>query len=289
MGFCILGGKENYLRKMLSDKLTSLGQVIGIGATATAFTDAIQTIYNTRYTDGQDSLKTARKLTLTSSQTGSNVDIADNWYTTCDASAVYTAGQNSLKVARKLTLTASQTGNNVNITDNWYTTCDASAVYAKGKTDATISNVDAQKISVYMKIHDETHIYGGENVSVNATITITLPNGVSGTKSVSNSAYTSGDVTATASNVTLATGIVLNSMTATGRDRNYGTLDATFTVTYNGSSSKVRCKLNSDNNQDGSGSTSSWHGDGESTRYIVVNGTMGYQKLSVSSSTIQMI
>lgn len=134
MGFCILGGKENYLRKVLSDKLTSLGQTINIGATATAFASAIQTMYDSRYTAGQDSLKTARKLTLTSSQTGSNINIADNWYTTCDASAVYTAGQNSVKTSRKLTLTASQTGTNVDIADNWYTTCDASAVYNAGVT-----------------------------------------------------------------------------------------------------------------------------------------------------------
>ena len=139
MGFCILGGKENYLRKVISDKLTSLGQAINIGATATAFANAIQTIYDSRYTAGQDSLKTDRKLTLTSSQTGNNINIADNWYTTCDASAVYTAGQNSVKTSRKLTLTASQTGSNVDIADNWYTTCDASAVYKKGKTDGGIS------------------------------------------------------------------------------------------------------------------------------------------------------
>lgn len=136
MGFCILGGKENYLRKVISDKLTSLGQTINIGATATAFASAIQTMYDSRYTAGQDSLKTARKLTLTSSQTGNNINIADNWYTTCDASAVYTAGQNSVKTSRKLTLTASQTGSNVDIADNWYTTCDASAVYNKGKADS---------------------------------------------------------------------------------------------------------------------------------------------------------
>lgn len=97
MGFCILGGKENFLRKTISDKLTSLGQAIGIGATATQFANAIQSIYDTRYTAGQDSLKTARKLTLSSSQTGSNVDITDNWYTTVDASAVYSAGQTNAR------------------------------------------------------------------------------------------------------------------------------------------------------------------------------------------------
>lgn len=93
MGFCILGGKENYLRKVISDKLTLLGQTINIGATATAFANAIQTIYDSRYTAGQDSLKTSRKLTLTANQTGTNIDIADNWYTTCDASAVYAKGK----------------------------------------------------------------------------------------------------------------------------------------------------------------------------------------------------
>lgn len=138
MGFCILGGKEGYLRKSLSDKLTSLGQTVGIGAAVADFTNAIQNIYTSRYTEGQDSLKVARKLTLTSSQTGTNVNITDNWYTTCDASAVYTAGQNSLKVDRKLTLTSSQTGSNVNITDNWYTTCDASAVYGAGQSSAKL-------------------------------------------------------------------------------------------------------------------------------------------------------
>ena len=46
--------------------------------------------------------------------------------------ATYDAGVASVKVARKLTLTASQTGSNVDITDNWYTTCDASAVYNAG-------------------------------------------------------------------------------------------------------------------------------------------------------------
>ena len=44
------------------------------------------------YDAGVASVKVARKLTLTSSQIGSDVDIADNWYTTCDASAVYNAG-----------------------------------------------------------------------------------------------------------------------------------------------------------------------------------------------------
>lgn len=289
MGFCILGGKENYLRKVISDKLTSLGQTINIGATATAFASAIQTMYDSRYTAGQDSLKTARKLTLTSSQTGSNIDIADNWYTTCDASAVYTAGQNSVKTSRKLTLTSSQTGSNVDIADNWYTTCDASAVYSKGKSDATIANVDGQKITVYLKIHEETHIYGGEHVGGNATFTVTLPNGTKGTKSLSDGKYTSGDVVVTASNETLASGIVLNSMKLTCRDRSYATVEATFSVTYGGSTSKVYCKLNSDNHQDGSGSTSSWYGDGESTRYIVAKGTTVYQKLAVSSSTAQML
>lgn len=138
MGFCILGGKEGYLRKSLSDKLTSLGQTVGIGAAVADFTTAIQNIYTNRYTAGQDSLKVDRKLTLTSSQTGSNVNIADNWYTTCDASAVYTAGQNSVKTSRKLTLSASQTGTDVNITDNWYTTCDASAVYGAGQSSAKL-------------------------------------------------------------------------------------------------------------------------------------------------------
>lgn len=93
MGFCILGGKENFLRKTISDKLTSLGWLTNIGATPATYSNNIQSIYDTRYTDGQDSVKTSRKLTLTSSQTGSNVDITDNWYTTCDASAVYSAGQ----------------------------------------------------------------------------------------------------------------------------------------------------------------------------------------------------
>ena len=243
MGFCILGGKENYLRKVLSDKLTSLGESISIGAAASAFSDAIQSIYTNRYADGQDSLKVSRKLTLSSSQTGSNVNIADNWYTTCDASAVYN----------------------------------------KGKSDATIANVDGQKITVYLKIHEETHIYGGEHVGGNATLTITLPNGTRGTRSLS------GDVVVTASNETLASGIVLNSMKLTCRDRSYATVEATFSVTYGGSTSKVYCKLNSDNNQSGSGSTSSWYGDGESTRYIVANGTTVYQKLAVSSSTAQML
>ena len=143
MGFCFLGGRENPLRKAISDKLTALGQAVNMGAMASAFTTAIQNIYDNRYTAGQDSLKTNRKLTLTSSQTGSNVDITDNWYTSVDASEVYTAGQNSLKVDRKLTLPAAATGTNYNITDNWYTTVDASAVYTagtnQGKTD-TISN-----------------------------------------------------------------------------------------------------------------------------------------------------
>lgn len=249
MGFCILGGKENYLRKVLSDKLTSLGESISIGAAASAFSDAIQSIYTNRYADGQDSLKVSRKLTLSSSQTGSNVNIADNWYTTCDASAVYN----------------------------------------KGKSDATIANVDGQKITVYLKIHEETHIYGGEHVGGNATLTITLPNGTRGTRSLSDGKYTSGDVVVTASNETLASGIVLNSMKLTCRDRSYATVEATFSVTYGGSTSKVYCKLNSDNNQSGSGSTSSWYGDGESTRYIVANGTTVYQKLAVSSSTAQML
>ena len=54
---------------------------------------------------------------------------------TVDRTAAYNAGVASVKVAKKLTLTASQTGNNVDIADDWYTTCDASAVYNKGVTD----------------------------------------------------------------------------------------------------------------------------------------------------------
>lgn len=50
---------------------------------------------------------------------------------------IYAKGQSDLKVARKLTLKANQTGNNVDITDNWYTTCDASAVYNTGFTAGT--------------------------------------------------------------------------------------------------------------------------------------------------------
>lgn len=112
MGFCILGGKENYLRKVISDKLTLLGQTINIGASATAFANAIQTIYDSRYTAGQDSLKTSRKLTLTASQTGSNVDIADNWYTTCDASAVYNKGKTDGGISRATHLTTMEGSGN---------------------------------------------------------------------------------------------------------------------------------------------------------------------------------
>jgi len=93
MGFCILGGKESYLRKTLSDLLTSLGEAVGIGATPAQFSEAISDIYTDRYTAGQDSLKVNRKLTLTESQTGTNVDITDNWYTSVNASAVYNAGK----------------------------------------------------------------------------------------------------------------------------------------------------------------------------------------------------
>ena len=97
MGFCVLGGKENVLRRALSQTLTSLGEAVGIGASVTAFTSAIQSIYTDRYTAGQDSLKVSRKLTLNSSQTGPNENINDNWYTTCDASAVYNAGVTATK------------------------------------------------------------------------------------------------------------------------------------------------------------------------------------------------
>lgn len=202
---------------------------------------------------------------------------------------IYAKGQSDLKVARKLTLKANQTGNNVDITDNWYTTCDASAVYTQGKASATISSIDANKISVYLLIHEETHIYGGEHVGGNATLKVTLPDGTSGTKSLSDGKYTSNDLVVSASNETLASGIVLNSMELTCRDRHYATVEATFTVTYMGATSKIYCKLNSDNNQSGEGPTSSWYGDGESTRYILVSGNTGYQKLPVSNGTLQMM
>lgn len=97
MGFCILGGKETYLRKTLSDLLTSLGEAVGIGATPAEFSSAITDIYADRYTAGQDSLKVNRKLTLTASQIGTNEDITDNWYTSVNASAVYNAGQDAAK------------------------------------------------------------------------------------------------------------------------------------------------------------------------------------------------
>ena len=169
MGFCFLGGRENPLRKAIADKLTALGQAVNMGAMASAFTTAIQNIYDNRYTAGQDSLKTNRKLTLTSSQTGSNVDITDNWYTTVDASAVYTAGQNSLKVDRKLTLPAAATGTNYNITDNWYTTVDASAVYNAGEVQGRAAN---KGMTVYS-------IQTAENGSgqLKSTVTQTLPAG----------------------------------------------------------------------------------------------------------------
>lgn len=287
MGFCILGGKENYLRKVISDKLTSLGQTINIGATATAFASAIQTMYDSRYTAGQDSLKTARKLTLTSSQTGSNIDIADNWYTTCDASAVYTAGQNSVKTSRKLTLTSNQTGSNVDIADNWYTTCDASAVYSKGKSDATIANVDAQKITVYCHCEGHTSTTGANVVRPNATLTVTLPNGSSGTRTVSGSVNTDGEGSKSESNITVNTWLTINSFTAYDAFRSNSRMDVTFTVTVNGTTTKVHCTLKATNaHQSGS---ADWYSDATSTRYIVVNGTTVYQKLSVSSSTAQML
>lgn len=53
MGFCLLGGKETYLRKVLSDKLTALGKTIGIGAAPAEFSEDIQEIYDERYAAGQ--------------------------------------------------------------------------------------------------------------------------------------------------------------------------------------------------------------------------------------------
>ena len=53
MGFCILGGKENYLRKVLSEKLTALGHAIGIGATPDEFADSIQDVYDDQYAAGE--------------------------------------------------------------------------------------------------------------------------------------------------------------------------------------------------------------------------------------------
>lgn len=53
MGFCILGGKENYLRKLLSEKLTSLGKTIGMGAAPAQYVEDIQEIYDERYTAGR--------------------------------------------------------------------------------------------------------------------------------------------------------------------------------------------------------------------------------------------
>ena len=247
MGFCILGGKENYLRKVLSDKLTSLGESISIGAAASAFSDAIQSIYTNRYADGQDSLKVSRKLTLTSSQTGSNV----------------------------------------NITDNWYTTCDASAVYNKGKADATIANVDAQKITVYCHCEGHTSTTGANVVRPNATLTVTLPNGSSGTRTVSGSVNTDGEGSKSESNITVNTWLTINSFTAYDAFRSNSRMDVTFTVKVNGTATKVHCTLKATNaHQSGS---ADWYSDATSTRYIVANGTTVYQKLAVSSSTAQML
>lgn len=287
MAICILGGKEGFLRKTLSTKLASLGQTVAIGATAAQFSTAIQNIYNNRYTEGQDSLKVSRKLTLTSSQTGTNVDIADNWYTTCDASAVYAAGVASVKVARKLTLTASQTGTDVNITDNWYTTCDASAVYNKGKTDATIANVDAQKITVYCHCEGHTSTTGANVVRPNATLTVTLPTGASGTHTVSGSVNTDGTGSKNETNITVNSWLTITTMTAYDVFRGNSRMEATFRVTYNGSTSTVKATLAATNvHQSGS---ADWYSDASSTRYIVTNGTTVYQKLAVSSSTAQMV
>lgn len=58
MGFCILGGKENYLRKVISEKLTSLGEAIGMGASPAQFSDAIQQLADDEYDAGQSSVKT---------------------------------------------------------------------------------------------------------------------------------------------------------------------------------------------------------------------------------------
>lgn len=56
MGFCILGGKENYLRKVLSDKLVSLGKTIGMGATPDEYAEDIQEIYDERYAAGKSDM-----------------------------------------------------------------------------------------------------------------------------------------------------------------------------------------------------------------------------------------
>ena len=59
MGFCILGGKENYLRKLLSDTLTSLGKTIGMGASPDEYAEDIQEIYDERYEAGKQAYHAA--------------------------------------------------------------------------------------------------------------------------------------------------------------------------------------------------------------------------------------
>lgn len=119
--------------------------------------------YSKGQTAGANSVKKANKLTLTATQTGNNIDIADNWYTTADASAVYKAGQDSVKKTNKLTLTANQTGTSVDITDGWYTSCDASAVYNAGKT---AGRKDWFKISGSTGVGKSTYEFLQANISL---------------------------------------------------------------------------------------------------------------------------
>lgn len=183
MGFCILGGKENYLRKVISDKLTLLGQTINIGATATAFANAIQTIYDSRYTAGQDSLKTSRKLTLTSSQTGSNVDIADNWYTSCDASAVYSKGKTDGQGTAKLLWAHGGRGDSQSGDDSRGFWNDSSQVTATKAQTVKIyykrycwKSSDGNKVS-YLLNGTEHVISGNDTTLVNGTANVSVAAG----------------------------------------------------------------------------------------------------------------
>ena len=93
MGFCILGGKETYLRKLLSDKLTSLGKTIGMGAAPAAYTEDIQEIYDERYIAGED----AGSLAAYSNRNVNSLGRKTN---------SYTGGHNSIS----WTMTAPETG-----------------------------------------------------------------------------------------------------------------------------------------------------------------------------------
>lgn len=86
--------------------------------------------YAMGYASGQQSVKTAHKLTIPAVR-NTNYTVTGEWYTSVDTVACYDAGVASVKTAHKLTVPSARNANAA-ITAQWYTSVDNTACYDTG-------------------------------------------------------------------------------------------------------------------------------------------------------------